>query len=48
MTIPIKTDMNITVEDIDVNETSFKSLNLKESHIEEFISGLRWKSDTQF
>jgi hypothetical protein len=37
MIIPIKTDANITVDEIDITETSFKSLNLKESHIEEFI-----------
>lgn len=37
MVIPIKTDVNITVDEMDVTETSFKSLNLKKSHIEEFI-----------
>jgi len=37
MIIPIKTDANITVDEMDITETSFKSLNLKESHIEEFI-----------
>lgn len=37
MVIPIKTDVNITVDEMDITETSFKSLNLKESHIEEFI-----------
>jgi hypothetical protein len=37
MIIPIKTDANITADEMDVTETSFKSLNLKESHIEEFI-----------
>lgn len=34
MIIPIKTDANITVDEMDITETSFKSLNLKESHIE--------------
>jgi hypothetical protein len=37
MIIPIKTDANITVDEMDITETSFRSLNLKESHIEEFI-----------
>ena len=37
MIIPIKTDTNITVDEIDITETSFNSLNLKESHIEEII-----------
>ena len=37
MVIPIKTDVYITVDEMDVTETSFKSLNLKKSHIEEFI-----------
>lgn len=37
MIIPIKTDAYILVDGVDVTETSFKSLNLKESHIEEFI-----------
>lgn len=37
MIIPIKTDANVTVDEMDITETSFKSLNLKESHIEEFI-----------
>lgn len=37
MIIPIKTDANITVDEIDITETSFKSLNFKKSYIEEFI-----------
>lgn len=37
MIIPIKTQDNITLDEMDITETSFKSLNLKESHIEEFI-----------
>ena len=37
MIIPIKIDNNMTVDELDIMETSFKSLNLKESHIEEFI-----------
>lgn len=37
MVIPIKTDANITVDEIDITETGFKSLNFKKSHIEEFI-----------
>jgi RecB family endonuclease NucS len=37
MIIPLKTDTNITVDEMDITETSFKSLNLKERHIKEFI-----------
>lgn len=37
MIIPIKAEENIQIEDIDVEEKSFKSLHLKEDDIEEFL-----------
>lgn len=39
MIILIKTDANITVDEMDITETSFKSLNLKESHVLKSLSG---------
>ena len=37
MIIPIKNRTNLQVDDIDVEETSFKYLNLREDDIEEFL-----------
>ncbi|HDK7163568.1 TPA: hypothetical protein PTV74_001149 [Clostridium botulinum] len=37
MLIPVKTKDSIEIEDIEIESTNFKSLNLREEHIEEFL-----------
>ncbi len=36
MLIPVKIKDSIKIEDIEIENTNFKSLNLREEHIEEF------------
>ncbi|HBJ2611853.1 TPA: hypothetical protein LA742_000253 [Clostridium botulinum] len=37
MLIPIKIKDSIEIEDIEIENTNFKCLNLREEHIEEFL-----------
>lgn len=37
MLIPVKIEYSIEIEDIEIENTNFKSLNLREEHIEEFL-----------
>lgn len=37
MLIPVKIKDSIEIEDIEIESTNFKSLNLREEHIEEFL-----------
>ena len=37
MLIPVKINKSIDIQDIEITNTNFKNLNLKEEHIEEFL-----------
>ncbi|CDI50078.1 hypothetical protein [Clostridium tetani] len=37
MLIPVKIKNSIEIEDIEIENTNFKSINLREEHIEEFL-----------
>lgn len=37
MLIPIKINSSIYIQDVEITNTNFKSLSLKEEHIQEFL-----------